>query len=112
MKGSSMRALVATVVLGCTLFITPFARAEDPTPSADSAAEEAREDAAEERAAQFVGVRGPEAESVPGGALMLGAYAIVWVLLFLFLMRLRGLQRQTADELERLSAELKASERG
>lgn len=107
-----MRALVATVVLGCTMLITPFAHAEEPAPSAGSSAEEAPEDAAEERAAQFVGVRGPEAESVPGGALMLGAYAIVWVLLFLFLMRMRGLQRQTAEELERLSAEIKASERG
>jgi len=29
--------------------------------------------------------------------------------LFLFLMRMRGLQRQTAEELERLSAEIQAS---
>ena len=41
---------------------------------------------------------------------MLGAYAIVWVLLFLFLLRLRGLQRQTAEELERLSVEINAIE--
>jgi CcmD family protein len=41
---------------------------------------------------------------------MLAAYAIVWALLFLFLMRMRGLQRQTAEELERLSAQIRASE--
>lgn len=91
------------------MLLTPLARADEP-PAEPDAAGEIQEDAAEERAAQFVGVRGPEAESVPGGALLLGAYAIVWALLFLFLMRMRGLQRQTAEELERLSAEIRASE--
>ena len=104
-----MRALIAAFVLGCTMFITPLAFAEEPPAEPDRASAETKEDAAEERAAQFVGVRGPEAESVPGGALMLAAYAIVWALLFLFLMRMRGLQRQTAEELERLSAEIRAS---
>jgi CcmD family protein len=104
-----MRALIAALVLGCTMFITPMALADSP-PEPDTAAAETQEDAAEERATQFVGVRGPEAESIPGGALLLGAYAIVWALLFLFLMRMRGLQRQTAEELERLSAEIRASE--
>lgn len=89
--------------------MTSAAVAED-APAEEEAAAQAEESPAEERATQFVGVTGPEAESVPGGALMLGAYAIVWVLLFLFLMRLRGLQRQTAEELERLSAEIRASE--
>jgi len=110
-----MRALIAAMVLGCAMFFTPMAGAETPSDEPDAGAEgsggeTAAEDAAEERAAQFVGVRGPEAESVPGGALLLGAYAIVWLLLFLFLMRMRGLQRQTAEELERLSLEIRASE--
>ena len=106
-----MRALIAALVLGCTILIAPLADAEEQPAELDggSAAAETNEDAAEERATQFVGVRGPEAESVPGGALMLGAYAIVWALLFLYLMRVRGLQRNTAEELERLSAEIRAS---
>ncbi|MBW1755377.1 MAG: CcmD family protein [Deltaproteobacteria bacterium] len=104
-----MRVLIAALVLGCTMFITPVALAEAP-PEPDTAASETQEDPAEERATQFVGVTGPEAESIPGGALLLAAYAIVWALLFLFLMRMRGLQRQTAEELERLSAEIRASE--
>ncbi|HET6417426.1 MAG TPA: CcmD family protein [Polyangiales bacterium] len=109
-----MRALIAAIVLGCTILFTPVAIAQTQPDEPDAAAEApeeaaATEDAAEERAAQFVGVRGPEAESVPGGALLLGAYAIVWLLLFLFLMRMRGLQRQTAEELERLSLEIRAS---
>ena len=103
-----MRALIATLVLGCTMLITPLALADTP-PEPDTGASETQEDAAEERAAQFVGVRGPEAESVSGGALLLSAYAVVWALLFLFLMRMRGLQRQTAEELERLSVEIQAS---
>jgi CcmD family protein len=104
-----MRALIATLVLGCTMLITPMALADSP-PVPDAGAVETQKDAAEERATQFVGVEGPDAESIPGGALLLAAYAVVWALLFLFLMRMRGLQRQTAEELERLSAEIRASE--
>jgi len=104
-----MRALIAALVLGCTMLITSMTFA-DALPEPDAGATETQEDAAEERATQFVGVRGPEAESIPGGALLLAAYAVVWALLFLFLMRMRGLQRQTAEELERLSAEIRASE--
>jgi CcmD family protein len=103
-----MRALIAALVLGCTMLLTPMVLADAPA-EPDTAASETQKDAAEERATQFVGVRGPDAESVPGGALLLAAYAIVWVLLFLFLMRMRRLQRQTAEELERLSAEIRAS---
>ncbi len=104
-----MRALIAALVLGCTMLITPMALAES-SPEPDTPDSEVQEDAAEERAAQFVGVEGPDVESISGGALMLAAYAIVWALLFLFLMRMRGLQRQTAEELERLSAQIRASE--
>ena len=101
-----MRALISAVVLGFTLLLTSPTFADDGPATGDAAAETA----AEERAAQFVGVTGPDAESIPGGVLLLTAYAIVWALLFLFLLRLRGLQRQTAEELERLSAEVQASE--
>jgi len=104
-----MRALVAALVLGCTMLIVPMALADEPSHEPGAAATDKQKDAAEERATQFVGVRGPDTESVPGGALLLAAYAIVWALLFLFLMRMRGLQRQTAEELERLSAEIRAS---
>ena len=106
-----MRALIAALVLGGTMLTTPMALADAPQ-EPDNEVAETEEDAAEERATQFVGVRGPEAESISGGALLLAAYAVVWALLFLFLMRMRGLQRQTAEELERLSAEIRASRGG
>ena len=104
-----MRALISALLLACMLLVTVGASAED-APAEPEATTQADETPAEERAAQFVGVTGPEAESISGGALLLGAYAIVWVLLFLFLVRMRGLQRQTAEELERLSAAVRASE--
>jgi CcmD family protein len=100
-----MRALVSALLLGCTLFFAPAVLAEEPNADQDAA-----ETPADERAAQFVGVTGPDAESVPGGTLLLAAYAVVWGLLFLFLMRLRRLQSHTAEELERLGAEIRASE--
>ncbi|MEM8608877.1 MAG: CcmD family protein [Myxococcota bacterium] len=103
-----MRSLIlATAIAMMALFLPrPNALAqEEAAASADSGAE----DPAEERAAQFVGVKGPDAERIPGGILMLVAYAIVWLLLFGYLFRMRMLQRQTADELRRLGAEIKAS---
>ena len=109
MKGTVMRALATSVVLGLSLLLTsPVAAQVDGEPPEAASVETA----AEERAAQFVGVTGPEAESVPGGALLISAYAVVWVLLFLFLFRMRGLQRQTAEELERLAAEVRTIEGG
>lgn len=104
-----MRALVSALVLVGTLVLAPAALAEEPSAEADTTTD-ADETPSEARAAEFVGVTGPEAESVPGGALLLAAYAIVWVLLFLFLVRMRRLQGETAAELERLSAEIRASE--
>lgn len=104
-----MRALISAFACCGLLLATVPAAADEPSTDSEATAP-ADESPSEERAAQFVGVTGPEAESVPGGALMVGAYAVVWVLLFLFLLRMRGLQRQTAEELERLSAEIRAPE--
>jgi len=104
-----MRALNVAFVLTGTMLIAPGLLAQDDAAEPDSTSEQVTEDPAEERAAQFVGVRGPDAEQIPGGPLLLAAYAVVWVLLFAFLLRMRGLQKQTADELERLSAEIRAS---
>lgn len=103
-----MQALIAAILLGGTLLITPVASAQGGTGGTE-ASSTSGQTAAEERATQFVGVTGPEAENIPGGGLLLAAYAVVWVLVFLYLLRMRRLQRQTAEELERLSAEIHAS---
>jgi len=102
-----MRPLIAATVLGASLAVPFAAAAQSPTEQAQQGA--ASEDPSEERAAQFVGVEGAEAERIPGGVLLLSAYAIAWVLLLLYLFRMRRLQRQTAVELERLSDEVRAS---
>ena len=62
------------------------------------------QDAASSRAAAFRAVEGPVEESVPGGTLMLAAYAVIWVLLFGYLYRLARLQSQNAKELARIES--------
>lgn len=105
-----MHALTAALLVASTLLITPVVSAQEAPSEPEATSAQAEETAAEERATQFVGVTGPEAESIPGGGLLLAAYAVVWILIFLYLWRMRNLQRQTAEELERLSTELRRSE--
>lgn len=102
-----MRALILVLLASTVVCSMPLLPAHDAALAQSDEGE--AEDPAEERAAQFVGVRGPDAERVPGGTLLLAAYAVVWLLLFLYLLRMRSLQRQTAAELERLSSEVRAS---
>ncbi|MFW6049666.1 MAG: hypothetical protein ACODAU_00750 [Myxococcota bacterium] len=75
-----------------------------PPPARAQAAES--EDPAESRAAEFRAVRGAEAEQVPGGPLLIGAYALVWALLLLFVVRLGLLQARTARDVQRLERRL------
>jgi CcmD family protein len=71
-------------------------------------AQEATEaqDAAESRATAFQAVEGSQKEDVPGGPLMVAAYAVVLVLLVGYVARLGALQRRIAGELERLTRAL------
>jgi hypothetical protein len=62
----------------------------------------AQEDAAESRATTFQAVEGPQKENVPGGPLLVGAYAFVLVMLVGYVARLGLMQRKTAAEVERL----------
>lgn len=64
------------------------------------------EDPADARATEFRAVRGPEAERVPGGALLIGAYALVWALLLGFVLRLGWLHARTSREIEELARRL------
>ena len=70
----------------------------------------AQTDPAAERATAFRAVDGPEAESIAGGPLLLGAYAVAWVFIFLYVFRLGRLSSRTAAELTRVEQSL--SERG
>jgi hypothetical protein len=86
--------------VGASPIATGVAAAQDP--SAET------EDPAESRATEFRAVEGPEAESVPGGALLIGAYAIVWGALMIYLLRLGRMQYGLARDMERLERSLMA----
>ncbi|MCG8556917.1 MAG: CcmD family protein [Proteobacteria bacterium] len=61
-----------------------------------------QQDVQDQRAAGFVAVEGPTQEDVPGGALLLAAYATVWILLLLYVLRLSRLYLRAERELKRL----------
>lgn len=62
------------------------------------------------RETEFVAMTGPARESVPGGALLVSAYAIIWLILCGYVGRLALLQSSTSKELVRLEKALR--ERG
>lgn len=74
------------------------------TPTPSFAQEEAQaEGAAESRSESFVAVEGAVKEDIAGGPLMLAAYAVTWIFLFLYVVRLVSMQQRTLKEIERLS---------
>lgn len=76
---------------------------------AQEAADDPSKDAAESRATSFQAVEGSQRDEVPGGSLMVAAYAFVLLVLVGYVARLGSLQSKTAQELERLT---RALERG
>jgi len=74
-----------------------------------ASAQATQEDAAESRSAAFQAVDGNSKESVPGGPLFIGAYAVILVLLVGYVARLGSLQSKNQLELERLSRALEAA---
>jgi len=69
----------------------------------DVATVSAQEDVGESgRASAFRSVEGADAEEVPGGALMIGAYAVMWLFLFFYLFRMQRGQLAVQHEIERL----------
>ncbi|MCA9531378.1 MAG: hypothetical protein KC543_14715 [Myxococcales bacterium] len=69
------------------------------------------ETAAQSRSTQFVAVRGPQTEHVPGGALLIIAYGIVFVLLLLYVLRLFRLQAKTDETLAQLGERIDRADR-
>jgi hypothetical protein len=64
----------------------------------------------DDRATSFRAVTGAEAESVPGGPLLIGAYGLVWCFTLLYVLRLAGLSRRTSVEITRLERILSEAE--
>ncbi|MEM9069617.1 MAG: hypothetical protein AAGE52_13980 [Myxococcota bacterium] len=67
----------------------------------------AADNAESERASAFRAVRGAQAEQVPGGNLVVGAYGAAWVLVLGYFWHLGRLHRSNQEELARLSEMLK-----
>jgi len=59
------------------------------------------------RAQSFQAVEGPTREDVPGGPLLIGAYAAAWLFVLAYVARLGLLYSKTARELDRLESVLK-----
>jgi|tagenome__1003787_1003787.scaffolds.fasta_scaffold17410411_2 CcmD family protein len=70
------------------------------------------DDAAQDRAQTFEAVTGAVKEDVPGGPLLVAAYALVWLAVLGYAFRLVRLQRSTDENLARLQQDLvKAAQR-
>lgn len=64
------------------------------------------DDPGQSRAATFEAAQGARTEEIPGGALMVGAYGVVWILVLGYVVWLGFKQSGTARELERLRQDL------
>jgi hypothetical protein len=62
----------------------------------------------EDRATSFKAMTGPMKESIAGGPLMLGAYAVAWAVVILLVWRVGQTDRETAARLARLEKALAA----
>jgi hypothetical protein len=102
--GLGALALAGFTVLGAAGEV----HADVPPPAPNPEAE----DAAESRATSFQAVEGPTAEQVPGGTLLIAAYAVVLVLLVAYVGRLGSLQRKNQNELARLSEAVERARKG
>lgn len=96
-----LRGRVMGLLLGAfgALTFAPVAFAQEADPGADPA---------EARSQAFRAVTGPVTEDVPGGALLVAAYVVIFLLLLLYVVRLVRLQNSTDAEVARLSRALEA----
>lgn len=62
----------------------------------------AAQDPANERATEFQAVEGRSTEDVSGLGMMVASYAIVWLVLLGYVVRIAGLSSKTSAELDRL----------
>lgn len=63
----------------------------------------------QEQAMRFERVEGPDVENVPGGLMVIIAYAVIWLLVAGFVLRLGLLHRGTAQDVARLERSLAAA---
>ena len=90
-----MKKTLSAFILVSALLFAPLAACFVPGASAETEppASDERVSAAEERATAFRAVKGADTESVPGGALLIAAYLVLWALALGYLLRLGKLSR-------------------
>ena len=93
-----MKARIGLILLTLSLLAAPAA-AQDEDPGAS-------------RSETFEAAEGPNTENIPGGALMIGAYGAMFVLLLGYVVSIGYRQTQTARELSSLKAEIGAGPGG
>jgi CcmD family protein len=86
-----VRSALRALCLGCALTLFPLITAAAHA-----------DDAASDRAQTFEAVSGAVKEDVPGGPLLVAAYALIWLFVFAYVFRLVRLQRGADENLARL----------
>ncbi len=115
----TLKTLLLTSALGLALGLPSLDASRalaqgEPPPSAEpgtadspeDSPENDAEDAAESRATGFRAVSGAQAEDVPGGLMLVGAYGVIAVLLLLFLLRQRSQLQALAERITALRGEI------
>jgi CcmD family protein len=73
---------------------------------------EQAEDPAESRSTAFRAMEGADTEHVPGGTLVIAAYAFIWLLMMGYVFRLSRISAATARDVERLEKSLDTEKKG
>jgi CcmD family protein len=105
-------AALAFALGACAAFgAARAAQAQAPSEQAEAqAGTGAQGDAAEQRSQSFQAVRGAVKEDIAGGPLLLTAYAAIWVVLLLYVIRLVRLQQRALSDVQRLERVLSQSD--
>jgi hypothetical protein len=102
-----VRSALRALCLGCAVAIAASTLGALLAPAARADGE-----ASKDRAQTFEAVTGAVKEDVPGGPLVIAAYALIWLCVFGYVFRLVRLQRGADENLARLQQDLsKAAQR-
>ena len=105
------RRFVAVVAAALLALFCATALSAVAAPTAWAQEDSGESNPGEERAETFeADTSGAQTENIPGGLLMVAAYAVVWTVLLGYLMSLGVRQAKTARNLERLRQDLEARE--
>jgi CcmD family protein len=86
-------AVLMSAILGCAVGATRAFAQEQPAAAS-----------AEDRAQTFQAVTGATKEDVPGGPLLIAAYAVVWLSVFGYVLRLGRLHSDVEQSLSRVES--------